>query len=53
MKTASDIDFYTALRIKYKDRTERFWAAIYTKFRNNLNVVLEYLELDRNDEILK
>ncbi|CAD8043059.1 unnamed protein product [Paramecium primaurelia] len=53
MKTASDIDFYTALRTKYRDRTERFWAAIYTKFRDNLNVVLEYLELERNDEILK
>lgn len=53
MKAASDIDFYTALRTKYRDRTERFWAAIYTKFRNNLNVVLEYLELERNDEILK
>ncbi|CAD8139272.1 unnamed protein product [Paramecium octaurelia] len=53
MKAAADIDFYTALRTKYRDRTERFWAAIYSKFRKNLNVVLEYLELQRNDEILK
>ncbi|CAD8061136.1 unnamed protein product [Paramecium sonneborni] len=53
LKSASDIDFYTALRTKYKDRTERFWAAIYSKFRNNLNVVLDYLDLERNDDILK
>ncbi|CAD8053184.1 unnamed protein product [Paramecium sonneborni] len=53
LRSASDLDFYTALRTKYKDRTERFWAAIYSKFRNNLNVVLDYLDLERNDDILK